>query len=285
MDKAGLKAKINWFPGYIRVKQSDNELIAELIMKAKGDRSLTEYAKACEVSTSTLSRIVNNKTTSPSTDKLIYRLAEHAAPDSGVTFDDFVEAHGLAPILFNVTGEDDETVVNISTETVYKNPYDKVDWEKTISSEIKKEYGSARGLAEELAREIVQNHLISSGYSLKISPSRNIICSTDKFRYLADFVYDTDAHKDIGLSKWAFDVRIGKKRPLMHKLSWMFGASYVDSIRDNGIKLTLVITDADDFYDTKEILASMKILDDISIMLIDLNERKVIEEYDIPKRF
>jgi len=37
----------------------------------------------------------------------------------------------------------------------------------------------------------------------------------------------------------------------MHKLSWLFGAAYIDSPLKNGIKVSLILTDADEFNKAK----------------------------------
>lgn len=109
--------------------------------------------------------------------------------------------------------------------------------------------------------------------------------STKELRYAADFSIETDAFE--GVTKWAFDVYVGHHRPLMHKLSWLFGAAYIDSPLKNGIKVSLILTDADEFNKAKERLETITINDMVSIILIDIDERKLSKnmkfiEADIP---
>jgi transcriptional regulator with XRE-family HTH domain len=83
---------------YTRVKEPDKDMLSELTIRAKGPkRSLRQFAEELEVSPSTLSRIVNKKTASANSDLLIADIAEHADPESGVTFEKMMEAHGMAP--------------------------------------------------------------------------------------------------------------------------------------------------------------------------------------------
>ena len=64
MQQRKLK-KVNPFPGYIRIREPNKEELAKLVLLAKGEkRSLREFASACGVNTSTLSRIINVKSES-----------------------------------------------------------------------------------------------------------------------------------------------------------------------------------------------------------------------------
>ena len=91
--------KINLFKGFIRVKEPDMKRLAELTIRAKGiGRSLNEFASACGVNASTLSRIVNQKNSGPSADMVIAQIALNADPSSRVTIEKLLDAHGLAPV-------------------------------------------------------------------------------------------------------------------------------------------------------------------------------------------
>ena len=57
----------NLFPGYYRKYDQDMETLADLTKRAKGDeRSINEFARACGVSPSTISRLINKKNTTDS---------------------------------------------------------------------------------------------------------------------------------------------------------------------------------------------------------------------------
>lgn len=93
------KKKETVFHGYIRVREPEKEVLGQLVARAIGEkRSLTEFSERCGVSPSTISRIVNGKVSSPVSDSTILAIAENADPDSGVSLEDLLAVHGLAPI-------------------------------------------------------------------------------------------------------------------------------------------------------------------------------------------
>ena len=87
---------------YYRVSPPDKEQLAELIIRAKGaKRSMRQFAADCNVNPSTLSRIINKKTLGANSNELIATIADKADPDSGVTFDMLMNAHGMKLITDN----------------------------------------------------------------------------------------------------------------------------------------------------------------------------------------
>lgn len=84
---------------YTLVRKCDKETLATLVNMAKGEsRTMKEYADACGIDPSTLSRIVNRKNRGKSKIENIEKLAEHADPDSGVTLDMLLEANGYVSV-------------------------------------------------------------------------------------------------------------------------------------------------------------------------------------------
>ena len=273
--------KVNPFPGYVRVSEPNKEELARLTALAKGEcRSLREFAAACGVSTSTLSRIINLKSESdtPNSDLLIAAIAENADPKSGVTLSMLLDAHGIAPmILANIdSGEIGSSVVISSNKTVSN------DIILTDGNILK---GSKNyNLREEVCREILQNELLYKKYDVSVDIRKNIVFKTDKLRYVADFVFETNALEESGLKLWAFDVHNGTMRPLMHKLSWIFGMSYLDSLSNKKMKFSLITTEEKAFEDAKQRFVDVCIPDVISIIYIDLNKRRVVDEFIIPTK-
>ncbi|MGN0351345.1 MAG: hypothetical protein ACI4ES_06790 [Roseburia sp.] len=281
MQRKTLK-KVNPFPGYVRVSEPDKEELARLTALAKGEnRSLREFALACGVSTSTLSRIINMKSDSdtPNSDSLIASIAENADPDSGVTLGMLLDAHGIAPMMLAPieSGEVGSSVV-ISSNKSISNDIVRMDGTKISGAKN-------CSLRENLCREILQNELISRGFELSVETRKNIVFSTDKLRYVADFVFETNALKDKGISTWAFDVHNGVMRPLMHKLSWVFGMTYLDPLRKKEMKFSLITTEEKAFEDAKGRFLDVCVPDLISIIYIDINNRKVVDEFIIPSMY
>ena len=238
----------NLFPGYYRKYDQDMETLADLTKRAKGDeRSINEFARACGVSPSTISRLINKKNTTPNKDSLIKAIADNAVPESGVTLDMLLQAHGLEKI------------------NVYEGKERK---------------------SESVLEDIVIDRLLCDitqlGYKCEIEKEKNIIYTTDEIRFRADFVIKTELLKKYGIKEWAFDVYVGPHRPVMQKLSWFFGCCYVNSLRDNGTKLSLVLSNKDEFDAAKRRLGTIKIHDIISIILINEENWELEEEFVIP---
>lgn len=79
---------------YTRIHDVDKERLSNLVLRAKGEnRSMRQFAEQIGTTPSTLSRLINMQTGTAS-DELIYKIAENADPESGVTLDDLMNAHG-----------------------------------------------------------------------------------------------------------------------------------------------------------------------------------------------
>lgn len=88
--------------GYIRVAEPNKDELAELLKLAKGNgRTMKQFAEECGVNPSTFSRIANKMNRGASSDELIMAIAEHADPESNITLDDLMAAHGMARIIDN----------------------------------------------------------------------------------------------------------------------------------------------------------------------------------------
>lgn len=83
---------------YERTGNPNKELLAKLVTLAKGPRSMRQFADELGVNPSTLSRIVNQKTASSNSDELILAISDHADPESGVTLEMLMVAHGMTKI-------------------------------------------------------------------------------------------------------------------------------------------------------------------------------------------
>ena len=68
----------------------------------------------------------------------------------------------------------------------------------------------------------------------------------------------------------------------MQKLSWVFGAAYLDGLKTRGIKVSLITVDIEEFKAVKERFQNIKIKDCISVILIDNFNRCILEEFQIP---
>ena len=256
----------NPFPNYVRVREPDKNMLSELIIKAKGNRSLSAFARECGVSPSTLSRLVNKKNNQPCSDDLIDAIAKKAAPGSGVTLEELLEAYGLAMVTF--LGATEEAARGIYLDSFV--PSFEQEWVENMSE------------LEKSACQIIQNELLIRGYTIAISEERDVI-KIPELPYKADFVLQTNAVEREGLSLWAFDIHSGKHRPILHKLSRMFGAAYLDSPAEHGIKFSLITDQAGEFEEVIKRFQNVAVKDAFSIILVNTFEKCVISEYEIPR--
>ena len=150
--------------------------------------------------------------------------------------------------------------------------------------EVIKRYIRVEEVAHEYGFSVEETEYIATqlGYKCEIEKEKNIIYTTDEIRFRADFVIKTELLKEYGIREWAFDVYVGPHRPVMQKLSWFFGCCYVNSLRDNGTKLSLVLSNKDEFDAAKRRLGTIKIHDIISIILINEENWELEEEFVIP---
>lgn len=68
----------------------DGELLSNLIKQAQGDLSLNNFARQCKISSSTLSRIINNKNSCPPAPSTLKKIA--AVAHNGITYADLMAA-------------------------------------------------------------------------------------------------------------------------------------------------------------------------------------------------
>ena len=80
----------------VQLTEMDPQALAAMLVEAKGpSRSMAEYAKACGVNASTLSRILNEKITRPISVEMLKKLFENRDPSAAFTLEQFASANGM----------------------------------------------------------------------------------------------------------------------------------------------------------------------------------------------
>ena len=80
----------------VQLTEMDPQALAAMLVEAKGpSRSMAEYAKACGVNASTLSRILNGKITRPISVDMLKKLFENRDPSAAFTLEQFASANGM----------------------------------------------------------------------------------------------------------------------------------------------------------------------------------------------
>lgn len=288
------KKKEVLFPDYVRVRYPDMEVLGMLTQKAIGkNRSLTEFAADCGLAPSTISRVINGKFQNPISDGIIAAIAKNADPESGVTLEDLLAVHGLAPITLVNEGKLtplDESKPYVKPkeepETRYTHSLGRtealISFDTTkIAKAIEIAYRESQGdIFARTCQETIQNALIECGYSVQLHKDFDIV-DLPQFRYRVPFAITTDAVQIDGLNLWAFEIHDGARYTLVQKLSWLFGAAYLNSTSERGIKVSIITTDKEEMTLAKEKFEDVTIPDCVSVILIDLAEKAFVEEFQI----
>ena len=241
---------------YIRIRPPEKEKLAELLIRAKGaSRSMRQFALDCGVNPSTLSRIVNMKTSGACTDELIQKVAQNSDPESGITFEILMDANGKVPR--RMTG-------------------------KYTSKEF--------AITEKAITDILFKELALRGYTLSM-PQENTEHNALNYHYRTDWAIRTNANSDNDdLELWEFEIwhtMMNEKNSIAHtvmklrqKFLMVLGLYYTGTISPK--KMSFVLTNREVYSRIVETLENIKFKDLFSIILVNLEEGKVEEEYVFP---
>lgn len=245
------------FAEYIRIRQPDRDKLAELVLRAKGEgRTMKQFAQACGVNPSTLSRIVNKKTSSANSDALIDAIYKNAAPESGITLELLLDAHGMVPKLRNG---------------------------RTKRFEL--------SLLEKDIQDVMFEELITRGFTVGL-PKKTIVHSALNYPHKTDYAVYTDA---LGGTKelWEFEIwtlafqesyteRDVQKQvmKIRQKILVCLGMMYMNEMDCK--RLSFLITEEEVYQKTVESLENCKIPKEISLIHVNLEEHRMEKEYRMP---
>ena len=248
-----MKRDLSILSEYVRISTPDKDRLAELVVRAKGpELSMSQFAKKCEVNPSTLSRIVNKKTTGKNSDALIFNIAENADPNSGVTFEMLMSAHGMKK----------------------RNLNGKVDTE---------EYRAF----EKNAADLVLSEIMKRGYKVQV-PMTPQVYNALNYHYRPDWEIATDAvTSDNTMGQWLFEfwTMLGTEQQairkqtikLRQKLLMVLGLYYMDEVKAD--KLSFVVFNRKFYKLLRDTLEGICVKPWITIMLFDMEQAQFIEEF------
>ena len=291
----GRKKAVDLFPEYARSKRADTEALSQLVLAAKGNMTMKKFANKCGVNTSTISRIINMKTETVCSDEIILAISENAVPESGVTLEDLLAANGLikmVPEIADSTIEEagsalegehkfncsDRVIVTTSkfghlshiNKQAFRQTYNIVDYEIRMM---------------ETSRQIILNEIILNGYTVELITSEKAYWSSLK-HYYGDYAIKTDSLKSYGIDTWLFDCKsyhTGKVAAAYKALEKLFALAYMNSPKDAGLKISVVVDHKDMFQQAVKVYSGIKVRDCFSVILINAQSRCVVEEFCIPR--
>ncbi|MBR1709717.1 MAG: hypothetical protein IJ719_12960 [Clostridia bacterium] len=225
-----------------RTEKVDTEATIALVKAAMGNRSMREFAQDMGMNQSNLSRILNGKVTEIRPYTLA-SIAYEASPESGVTIEKLMKAQGL-------------------TIPEERRPVDK------------RHRGESNG--------IIADELLLRGYSVRLEKYFRPQLSGDFL--VCDYAIKTDALPgDEGY--WLFEDKLVKK---ITRVSIAMMEGWVDRImamyyRGLKAKRVSLVVDSEDLFNAMKILMGhIVVKDEISVILVSMDEGKVLDEYVAP---
>lgn len=252
---------------YVIARTPDKMRLANLINMAKGPhRTMAQFAEVCNVSASTLSRAVNGKITKPLAQELVYALVENAAEE--ISLDSFMRANGMM----------EKELYERNTLRGH-NHYEKR--RRDLDREV-------------IVRNTISSELLNRGKLIRFFhriPERVDLQSKFKFRHSSSFALWIEDERIM----WNFIVRpiifaehedrdydFFKMR-IMEGLTKLFLADAWEPEFFEGIRTSIVFLDKEFFDEQVAMLGQAKVNTDISLILVDIENENVLEEFAIPK--
>lgn len=273
---------------YVSVYVPDMPRIIEFVKQAKGPhRTMAQFAEALSaeenvsISASTLSRIVNNNKAKPLSVELIKAMVNRADESDNISFSEFMRANGMVP---KQEVEEREARRRERGITYPDNSAKRENKKREIRNIISEEL-NARGIMTMILR--------------RIPPKDNTADSLILGKYRCDFVVRT---QEIEPKFWGFhlynDYYDDDEKDIREKY---LNADMIGEIQnrscifltdlwepklysDTGIKNTFLFTARDVFEIFCNKLQNIKVNTNMSIMLIDLQERKIVSEIPFKRR-
>ncbi len=232
---------------YHRVTAPDKELLAELVVRAKGARrSMRQFAIDCDVNPSTMSRIINKKTQGANSDDLIATIAEHADQDSGVTFEMLMRAHGMA-----LVSDDSSMILRLQIEAA----------KKIVFKELMERFYTIRDGQEPWLDSFLGRCFIPMDIRTDALGEKDSVWLMDIWKLRSSEENDLERASD-RLRQW---------------LLMYVGMLNVDKRRVD--RFSVILSNKELYQEIATKLDTYNLKNDISLILIDIGEERVVEEY------
>lgn len=259
-----------------RVSPPDMKRVAILTRRAKGDRTAAAFAEACGIHPATMSRILNTKFKTPLSDDTIAAIAVNAEVCDGAFFQELLNAHGL--VIPSAKGRPAQTQLHLYSDFL-DQVRSGVDMSFRTKSDAPHVPSYRADSLKKRIQETIQTALIRAGYSVTWDRESAAIDGME-FPWYGDFVLQTNALMEEGLSKWAFDVCESVGNGFVREFERIAGMAYFGRPAEHGFRITLVTTDWKTFYASRKTLEMYReVYDSLSILLVNPRTNQVEAEY------
>lgn len=241
----------------------DKEVFADLLQKAKGGRTMKDFADLCGVNPSTFTRIVQKANKGASSPQLLEAIVANAVPESGVTIELLAKANGY-------TVEPDTGVKGARLSSYFDSSTELI---RTVLIQSLLD----RGADVRLGR-------IKYGFTKSLCLSPDALIMTNAFGNENDvwFVDSALAVPRIAREDGHPIHKTRVKQIAFDKISRFVFISMSKCELFRPIRYTLVVFDSEMYDIMVEEFEETLVPTDISIMLIDPLNSTILKEYMLP---
>ena len=254
---------IRLFPAFVQTNKPNFSRISELTRRAMGNRTICGFAEECNLSKTTISRILNMQLKTPLVDEIIDAIVKNSIPNSGVTLVDFLEANGLTP----------------KTEN---KGYDDVVVKKDMAVTARPEYAER---FERAGIELIENYFVKYGFGFSQNSSHEL---RRILNFAFDVEYNTDALSRFGITQWCFDfcycTNTNNIQPLFDKLNRIFAMAFLFNDIFKNKAITVVTNCIDAYREVTRRFGLAECAIPVSVIFVDAVAGKILKEYQIPSK-
>lgn len=259
---------------YVEALVPDKMKLAMYVNKAKGpERTMAQFAEACGVSASTLSRIVNHKITKPLSTELIQAIIKNAAEPEYLDYEIIMRANGMVP-------KDRHEQRNIMGENYMERREAQMNAEATIKNTIADEL-YARGHMLQFFQRLPVGEIPRSRFGLGQYSAFAIRIQGYEPLYW-NFVVNSISFQDEDEDRVRRDKAMFIRRSMDRYSSIFLRDAWEPEIMKD-IKTTFIFIDQEAFTMFEDLIMQAKVNTEMSIMLIDTNKQEVVTEVMIPR--
>lgn len=270
MDMCGMDKENLFDESYEIVHEPNLALLASMIKIAKGpDRSMAEFAEACKVSASTLSRIANGKITRKLSVDLIQAIVKNSVEQREFDYSDIMEANGMV-----LESQKGESIRATRTKSGLLNErYNKRNVENTIKNILWMEL-SQKGIASSYLDDLPDGVFPKSKYGLD-----GLLRSLRLCGYPA-FVIKTEGEKP---EYWCSVIVVDydscfRCESVMMDFSPIFLMDAWEPECLEGVKISFIYNDRNNFDQFLNSINSAPVNSEMSVIYIDTEEQSFVEE-------
>ncbi len=260
---------------YVEAYVPDKMQLAAYVNLAKGpERTMAQFANACGVSASTLSRIVNHKITKPLSVELVQAIVKNASDKERVDYESVMRANGMLP-------KDRQEKRNPAGNHFMEPPESRMELGAKVENTIMQEL-YARGHMLQFFPCLPFDELSKSRFGLIQYSAFAIRIQGYEPRYWNFVViskrFRSDDEEQLRREKKMF-IRMTMDR---YAALFLQDAWEPESLKD--IKTTFVCVDSEAFALLKDLLGHARVNTYMSIILVDTEKQEVVTEFSIPRK-